>query len=161
MKRRLFLTTLIMGGLALSGCHTAMIKPEDKVIKASYEFSMPDYEETKQSVIEKTQKWLEQDDRLTHLYTKNDTVYGMATLQVHTHGDYLKTKFELELKVLDANHVEMTASKFEDLNSPRKGYLSRAYVFKHKVIPAVEELGEDYEDYMDSDTKVETILDQQ
>ncbi len=161
MKRRLFLAGLVAGTLVLAGCNSKMIKPEEKQVKAVYEFDMPDYGATKQDVAVKTQHWLEQDENLTYLYTKNGTVYGMGVVEVETHGDTLKTKFDMQFKIISGNKVEMLAQNFEDQESPRKGYSDRAYVFKYKVKNAVLDLGKAYQDYMDSDTKVETILDQQ
>lgn len=161
MKRRQFFASLVVGSLMLAGCNIKMIKPENKHIEAIYNFEMPDYEATEKHVMAKTQHWLEQNEDTTFLYTKDNVVYGMGTVEVTTRGDMLKTKFDLQFKVINGHQVEMNALNFEDQPSPRQGYSDRAYVFENKVKNAVLKLGEAYQDYMDSDTKVETILYQQ
>ncbi|GEM_PF-4417809 len=163
MKRRHFLLfSAATAVLALTGCGPAqMIKPEQKVVTAVYDdIEMPDYEATADNVALKTQKWIEQNEQTTFLYTKDGIVHGIGNVEVQTHGDTLKTRFDLNFKVINGHQVEMEAKHFEDQDSPRQGYSDRAYVFHNQVRPAVLELGHAYKDYMDSDTKPEAILEQ-
>lgn len=158
MKKLIVWTGLVALVLGLTACNTKIIKPEDKHIEAMYQFDMPDYEATPENVARKTQAWLESRDDVTFLYTKDGVVDGSGEVTVQTHGDDLITKFDLLFKVINGHQVEMNVLNFQDQESPRKGYSDRAFVFYNQVKDKVLDLGDEYLDYMESDTKPESSL---
>lgn len=161
-----FRLTLMVAAAALllTACGAQLIKPQDKHVEAMVQFTMPDYDASIANVKAKVEKWMHANrDRngaqVTYLSTENMDVNGTGVVTFPVRGDDLSVQFEIRVEVVSEKLVKFDTENFKDLPGSRQGESDRAYVFHNQVKDHVIEMAEDLEDYMNEDTKEESILD--
>lgn len=153
-------------GLSVAACGEKLIKPEDKQIEAMIEYTMPDFDATRENAQKKVEKWLvsaEKEDNSTAIYlnTADDKVNGRGSVTFQTRSKDLTVGFDIEITITKPNLIKFRAHNFEDQEGPRKGDSDRAYVFHNMVKDRVLDLADELESYMGSDSRVADILNQQ
>lgn len=148
----------------LTACGEQLIKPADKHIEAMVEFDMPDFDANKSNVIKKVEKWLvesldKDNGKTQYVSSSSDAANGRGFVTFNTRGDDLTVRFNVEITAVKANLIRFRTYDYVDEPGPRQGDSDRTYIFYNVVKNKVLGLADELEDYMNEDTRVESILD--
>lgn len=157
LKKSLILITLL-SLVVLTGCVEQTIKPEQKRVQAMLEFDMPDFEHSTNNTLKKISNWiavaeLDNGDSITFKSSGQRHVEGEGLVSLRTRGNVLQVKFNVEIKLIKPELIQVTMTKFEDLPGPAKGESDRAYVFHNQVKDQALEMVDSLEEYLNSDTR--------